>query len=181
MLCQLSRKEFQKLYDRMDIKLEERGESFYNPLLAPLVKELIDSGVAVEDQGAMCIFVGKKKGPPLIIQKSDGGFGYATTDLAALRHRVDVCKADRVVYVVDVSQEFHFKQVFEAGIKCNMYDPKKTELKHMMFGMVLQEVVTIDENGKEVKKQEKIKTRSGDSVKLSELLDEARDRALVTF
>ena len=67
MLCQLSRNEFQVLYDRMDIKVKEMGESFYNPFLAPLVSELKDSGIAVEDQGAMCIFVGKKKAPPLMI------------------------------------------------------------------------------------------------------------------
>ena len=109
MLCQLSRNEFQIIYDRMDIKLEERGVSFYNPMLAPLVQELKEAGIAVEDQGAVCIFVGKKKAPPLMIQKSDGGFGYASTDLAALRHRVNECKCDRIVYVTDVGQEMHFK------------------------------------------------------------------------
>lgn len=106
MLCGLSRKEFQKLYDRMDIKLNEVGESFYNPRLAPMVKELREAKFAVEDQGAMCIFVGGKKAkddgkkgkdgkpvkvkqgpPPLMVQKSDGGFGYAATDMAAIRYR----------------------------------------------------------------------------------------------
>ena len=67
MLCSLSRMEFQKIYDRMDIKLEEVGESFYNPFLKPLVKELVDAGHAVESEGAMCIFVGKKKAPPLMV------------------------------------------------------------------------------------------------------------------
>ena len=85
----------------------------------------------------MCVFVGKKKTPPLMVQKSDGGFGYATTDLAAIRHRVNEVKADRIVYVTDVSQELHFKQVFEAGQKCGFVDPKVTKLDHMMFGMVL--------------------------------------------
>lgn len=165
----------------MDIKLEEVGESFYNPFLASLVAELTEKGFAVEDQGAMCIFVGKKNSPPLMIRKSDGGFGYATTDMAALRHRVSTVKADRIVYVTDVGQELHFKQVFEAGEKCGLVDRKVTELNHMMFGMVLQEVVTTDENGKETRKLEKIKTRAGKSVKLSELLDEAKDRALATF
>ena len=165
----------------MDINVKEMGESFYNPFLAPLVKELTDSGVAVESDGAMCIFVGKKKAPPLMVQKSDKGFGYATTDLAALRYRINELKADRIVYVTDVGQELHFKQVFEAGQKCGIMDPKVTKLDHMMFGMVLQETITTDENGKEVKKQEKIKTRAGKSVKLSELLDEAKDRALKAF
>jgi len=165
----------------MDIKLEERGESFYNPFLAPLVKELQDKGIAVEDQGAMCVFVGKKKAPPLMVQKSDGGFGYATTDLAALKHRVQEVKADRIVYVTDVSQELHFKQVFEAGAKWGIVDKNTPQLDHMMFGMVLQEVVTTDEQGNEVKKTEKIKTRAGKSIKLAELLDEAKERALKTF
>ena len=93
----------------MDIKLKEVGESFYNPFLKPMVEELIKNGKAVEDQGCMCIFVGKKGSPPAMIQKSDGGFGYATTDMAAIRYRANDLKADRIVYVTDVSQEFHFK------------------------------------------------------------------------
>ena len=84
-------------------------------MLRDLVDSLIESKVAIEDQGAICIFVGKKKAPPLMIQKSDGGFGYATTDLAAARYRANDFKCDRVVYVTDVGQEFHFKQVFEAA------------------------------------------------------------------
>lgn len=125
MLCDLSRKEFQLIYDRLDIKLKEVGESFYNPMLAALVKELVDAKVAVESEGAICVFVGKKKAPPLMIQKSDGGFGYATTDLAAVRYRVNEIKADRIVYVTDVGQEFHFKQVFEAATtKCGFVNPK---------------------------------------------------------
>jgi len=181
MLCQLSRLEFQKIYDRLDIKVTEVGESFYNPFLKPLVAELKEKGIAVEDQGATCIFVGKKKSPPLMVQKSDGGFGYAATDLAAIRYRVNEVKADRIVYVTDVGQELHFKQVFEGGAKCGFVDPKKTKLDHMMFGMVLQETVTVGADGKEVRKTEKIKTRAGTSVKLAELLDEARDRAFKAF
>ena len=71
-----------------------------------------------------------------MVQKSDGGFGYAATDLAALRYRVNEVKAERIVYVTDVSQELHFKQVFAGGEKCGFVDPKKTKLDHMMFGMV---------------------------------------------
>lgn len=181
MLCELSRKEFQKIYDRLDITLKEQGESFYNPMLLPMVTELKEKGIVVEDQGAQCIFVGKKKAPPLMVQKSDGGFGYAATDLAALRYRVNEVKCDRIVYVTDVGQEFHFKQVFEGGEKCGFVNPKVTKLDHMMFGMVLQENVTVDEEGNETKKAEKIKTREGKSVKLAELLDEAKERALKTF
>jgi arginyl-tRNA synthetase len=126
MLCELSRKEFQKIYDRLDISLVEQGESFYNPMLQPMVQELKEKGIVVEDQCAQCIFVGKKKAPPLMVQKSDGGFGYAATDLAALRYRVNEVKANRIVYVTDVGQEFHFKQVFEGGAKCEFVDPKVT-------------------------------------------------------
>lgn len=146
-----------------------------------MVQELVQQGVAVEDQGAVCIFTGKKKkDAPLIIQKSDGGFGYATTDLAALKYRAHDCKAARIVYVTDAGQEEHFKKIFEAGETAKIIDPKVTKLDHMKFGLVLQETVTI-EDGKEVKKQEKIKTRSGQSIKLSELLDEAKERAYKVF
>ena len=96
-------------------------------MLRDMVDELVEKKIAVEDQGAICIFVGKKNSPPLMIQKSNGGFGYATTDLAAARYRANEVKADRVVYVTDVGQELHFKQVFEAvKTKCMFVDPKKT-------------------------------------------------------
>ena len=87
MLCELSRKEFQKIYDRMDIKLKEKGESFYNPKLAPMVEDLVKAKIAEESDGALIIRVGKKKSPPMMIRKSDGGFGYHTTDLAAMKYR----------------------------------------------------------------------------------------------
>ena len=96
-------------------------------MLRGLVDELVEKKVAVEDQGAICIFVGKKNSPPLMIQKSNGGFGYATTDLAAARYRANEIKADRIVYVTDVGQELHFKQIFEAAKnKCGFVDAKKT-------------------------------------------------------
>ena len=100
MLCELSRVEFQKIYDRLDIRLTEVGESFYNPMLRPLVDELMGSGIAVENDGAICVFVPKEK-VPLMIQKSDGGFNYDTTDMAALKYRVNEVKADRIIYVTD--------------------------------------------------------------------------------
>lgn len=181
MLCELSRKEFQKIYDRLDITLTEVGESFYNPMLRPMVDELKASGVAVENDGAICIFVPKQK-VPLIIQKSDGGFNYDTTDMAALRYRVNEKKADRIVYVTDKGQEFHFKLVFAGGIKAGFYDAKQTQLNHMQFGTVMQETEVVDEaTGKTKKKVEKMKTRSGDTVKLSDLLDEAKARATAIF
>lgn len=182
MLCELSRKEFQKLYDRMDIKLEEVGESFYNPKLKPMVEELKGKGILVESDGCQVIEIekkgkGKKKDNsiPIIVQKSDGGFGYAATDLAAMRYRTEELKASRIVYVTDVGQELHFKQIFEGAEKCGFVDPKQTKLDHMQFGMVCQKTVKM-ENGKEVVKYEKIKTRAGKSIKLAELLDEAKER-----
>jgi arginyl-tRNA synthetase len=168
------------IYDRLDIKLKEVGESFYNPLLKSMVEELLEKKIAVESDGAICVFVPKTK-VPLIIRKSDGGFNYDTTDMAALRYRVDVVKADRIVYVTDIGQEFHFKMVFDGGKLAGFVDPTKTKLDHMAFGMVLQENTTVNEAGEEVKKAEKIKTREGKSTKLAELLDEAKTRALKMF
>ena len=100
--------------------------------------------------------------------------------MAAIRYRVQELKCDRIVYVTDVGQEFHFKQVFAAGEKCGFVNLKETKLDHMMFGVVQQETIEMVD-GKEVKKVEKIKTRAGKSVKLAELLDEGRDRALQSF
>ena len=87
MLCQLSRDQFDLIYKRLDITLKEVGESFYNPMLPGMCDELVEKGIAVVDQGATCIFVPKFK-VPCMIRKSDGGFNYDTTDLAAIRYRV---------------------------------------------------------------------------------------------
>lgn len=149
-------------------------------MLKGMVEELLEKKIAVENDGAICVFVPKQK-VPLMIRKSDGGFSYDTTDMAALRYRVSEVKADRIVYITDVGQEFHFKQVFAGGQIAGFYDPKVTQVNHMPFGMVLQENVTENEDGEMVKKAEKIKTRSGQSTKLSELLDEAKLRALKMF
>jgi arginyl-tRNA synthetase len=180
MLCALSRIEFQNIYDRLHIKLTEVGESFYNPMLKGMVDELLERKIAVENDGAICVFVPKNK-VPLIIRKSDGGFNYDTTDLAALRYRANDLKVDRIVYVTDIGQEFHFKLVFLGGQVAGYYDDKKTKLDHMGFGLVLQENTSENEKGEEVKKIEKIKTREGKSTKLAELLDEAKARALAMF
>ena len=136
MLCDLSRKEFDVIYSRLDIKLKECGESFYNPMLKPMVEELKKEGKIELSEGAMVIKVGKKKSPPVIVQKSDGGFGYHSTDLAALRYRANTIGANRIVIVTDVSQDLHFKQLFEAGEKIGFYDKSKTQLDHMQFGMI---------------------------------------------
>ena len=101
------------------------GESFYNPLLPGVVKDLEDQGLLVEDQGAKVVFAegftNKEGDPlPLIIQKSDGGFNYATTDLAAIRYRTQQDEADRILYVVDAGQGNHFAQVFQVAEKSRM-------------------------------------------------------------
>ena len=95
-----------------------------------MVEELRAAGVAVESDGAICIFVPKQK-VPLIVQKSDGGFNYGATDMAALRHRVNTLRADRIIYVTDKGQEHHFKLVFAGGLKAGFYDPKTVTLNHM--------------------------------------------------
>lgn len=168
-LCEQSRREFQKIYDRLDIRINERGESFYNPLLPEVVKDLEDQGLLVEDQGARVVFLDgftNKDGDPLplIIQKSDGGYNYATTDLAAIRYRTQQDGAERIIYVVDAGQGNHFAQVFQVAAKAG-WIPEGVELIHVPFGVVQ------GEDGK------KFKTRSGETVRLKDLLDEAVGRA----
>jgi len=168
-LCDQSRQEFQKVYDRLDIKVTERGESFYNPFLSDVVADLKTQGLLVEDQGAQVVFLdgftNKSGAPqPLIIQKSNGGFNYATTDLAAIRYRTQQDGAERILYVVDAGQANHFNQVFQVAGKAG-WVPAKVELSHVPFGLVQ------GEDGK------KFKTRSGETVRLKDLLDEAVSRA----
>ncbi len=168
LLCEQSRREFQIIYDRLNVNLTERGESFYNPYLPAVVEDLRTSGLLVESDGAQCVFVDgytNRDGDPLplIIQKSDGGYNYATTDLAAIRYRIQTDRSDRIIYITDSGQSGHFAQVF-AVAKLAGWIPKHVELIHVPFGLVL------GEDGK------RIKSRSGDAIKLKELLDEAIDR-----
>ncbi|KXS11511.1 arginyl-tRNA synthetase [Gonapodya prolifera JEL478] len=170
-ICDASRREFQAIYDRLGVQLVERGESFYNPMLAGVVEELQKLGVAKESDGAMCVFVEGRE-DPLIIRKSDGGYGYGTTDMAALKHRLNVEKAEWIIYVTDVGQASHFDLVFAAGRKAKWLPQDETQsprVSHVGFGLVL------GEDGK------KFKTRSGDVVRLVELLDEAKDRCAATI
>ena len=173
LLCDQSRREFQKIYNRLDIRLSERGESFYNPYLEAVVADLEATGLLVIDDGARCVFlegVSGKDGKPLpvIVQKSDGGFNYATTDLAAIRYRFgsspDGDGARRVIYVTDAGQANHFAGVFQVARRAGWL-PDDGLLEHVPFGLVQ------GEDGK------KLKTRAGDTVRLKDLLDEAVDRA----
>lgn len=169
LLCNQSRREFQIIYDLLDIQLTERGESFYNPLLLQVVEDLEKEGLLVEDQGAKCVFLegftNREGNPlPLIIQKSDGGYNYATTDLAAICYRVRQDHADRLIYVTDAGQANHFAQVFQVARRAG-WIPDSVEVVHVPFGLVQ------GEDGK------KLKTRSGDTVRLRDLLDEAVERS----
>ena len=122
-ICAASRREFEAIYDRLGVSLTERGESFYNPLLADLVRDMEAAGVAVEDGGAKVVWV-EGQDHPLIVQKSDGGFGYATTDLAALRQRVGDERADWIIYVTDAGQATHFRMVFAAAERAGFIPPQ---------------------------------------------------------
>ncbi len=168
-LCDQSRRAFQAIYDRLDITLTERGESFYNPFLAQVVADLEAQGLLAVDQGAKVVFldgfINKAGEPqPLIIQKTDGGYNYATTDLAAIRYRTQTDQAQRILYVVDAGQANHFAQVFQVAQRAG-WVPEGVILAHVPFGVVQ------GEDGK------KFKTRSGETVRLKDLLDEAVGRA----
>lgn len=165
LLCEQSRREFQKIYDALDIKLTERGESFYSPYLGAVVTDLVALGLLEISEGAACVFLDgftNKEGDrlPLIIQKSDGGFNYATTDLAALRYRINIDQATRIIYVTDMGQASHFEQVFQVARRANWL-ADTIQVSHVPFGLVQ------GEDGK------KLKTRSGDTIRLQDLLDEA--------
>ncbi|MBA7681312.1 Arginine--tRNA ligase [subsurface metagenome] len=171
-----SRRHYQPIYDTLGIDLNEnneRGESFYRDKLDDVVESLKRDGLAIESDGAVCVFpegFKNKEGEPLplIVQKSDGAYLYATTDLAAIRYRVGELKADRVIYVTDARQTLHFQMVFKVAEVAGWLerDGKKIEPPvHVTFGSVL------GVGGKP------LKTRTGENVKLKELLDEAVERA----
>jgi len=191
----LSQKQFDTIYARLGVKFDHAlGESFYNPRLKPLVDELLAKGLARESEGAIAIFfddIPQLKERPALIRKNDGGFNYATTDLATLAYRLETWHPDEIIYVTDGRQQLHFQQVFTAfrrwqsilsegrvtrapnssGEKSSglseLAPPKNNvKLAHVWFGSIL------GEDGKP------FKTRSGETVKLSDLLDEAEERAL---
>jgi arginyl-tRNA synthetase len=170
LLCDQSRKAFEEIYKLLDVQnLQERGESFYNDMLADTVNDLSRQGIAVENQGAKCVFIDgylNEQGDPLplIVQKSDGGFNYAATDISAVRYRVTHDHADEIIYVVGAEQAVHLQMMLKAAAKAG-YLPPSVKTEHVGFGMVL------GEDGK------KLKTRSGETVKLKDLLSEAVQHA----
>ena len=169
----LSQKQFDEIYTRLGVKFDQTlGESFYNPRLKPLVDELLAKGIARESEGAIAIFFDDNpqlKEHPALIRKSDGGFNYTTTDLATLAYRLETWQPNEIIYVTDGRQQLHFQQVFAAFRKWRSTldsRPSTVKLAHVWFGSIL------GEDGKP------FKTRSGETVKLADLLDEAEERAL---
>jgi arginyl-tRNA synthetase len=162
----------EEIYRRLNVGLtlaDVHGESAYNDDLPVVVADLQAKGLAVTSAGAQVVFLDEfssKDGEPAayIVQKQDGGYLYSTTDLAAIRYRAGTLKADRMLYVVDARQKLHFQQVFAVARKAG-YVPPQVQLEHVGFGVVL------GDDGKP------FKTRSGDTVKLAELLAEATQRA----
>ncbi|XP_058853217.1 arginine--tRNA ligase, cytoplasmic-like [Acipenser ruthenus] len=164
-ICDVSRQEFQKVYDCLDIQLIERGESYYQDMMTEVVKEFEDKGLVQVDEGRRVVFA-PGCAVPLTVVKSDGGYTYDTSDLAALRHRLFEEKADIIIYVTDSGQAGHFQIIFAAAQMIGWYDPKVTRVEHAGFGVVLGE------------DKKKFKTRSGDTVRLMDLLDEGLKRSM---
>ena len=171
-LVDISRGYLHQVYTRLRVSLTDediRGESFYNDMLADTVGELEERGIAVVSEGALCAFpagfTGREGRPlPLIIRKSDGGYNYASTDLAAVRYRVDKLSADRAIYVVGSEQALHFQMVFAVAIQAG-WIPAEARFEHAQIGMVLGQ----DGN--------RLRTREGETPKLIGLLQEGVDRA----
>ena len=174
----VSKAGLQKIYGRLDVKFDHwLGESFYNDMLPELVDEFLEKGLARESNGAVCIFSGNSKEQeqdpfkvhkedgwtdnPAIIRKADGGFLYATTDLATIKYRIDEWNADQIWYIVGVPQQLHFRQLFDAAQRWG----KTGDFRHIAFGSILGE------------DRKLMKTRSGDNVGLTDVLEEAIERA----
>ncbi|TQK52654.1 arginyl-tRNA synthetase [Streptomyces sp. SLBN-118] len=163
---------FYSVFDKLDMEIRDPdivGESGYNDMLDETCRLLEEAGVAVRSEGALCVFFDDVKGPdgnptPLIVRKSNGGYGYAATDLSAIRDRVQKLKADTLIYVVDARQSLHFKMVFETARRAGWLNDEVKAVQ-LAFGTVL---------GKDGKP---FKTREGETVRLVDLLDEAIERA----
>ena len=160
------RGEIDRIYARLQVTFDHTlGESFFQPMLAATVDDLVAKGLARESRGAIGVFLRGDDAPPLLIRKADGAFLYATTDLATIRWRLEHWKPDRILYVVDHRQSEHFEQVFEAARRWGIAGIDRVDLVHVGFGTVL------GEDGRP------FKTRAGDTVGLEALLDEGVERA----
>jgi len=164
----LSQAQFDQIYHRLGVHFDHTlGESFYHPRLQPLVQELFEKGIARQSEGAIAVFfedIPQLKSSPALIQKSDGAFNYATTDLATLAHRIETWHPEEIVYVTGGPQQLHFQQLF--AIFRRWHPEDRIKLAHVWFGSIL------GEDGKP------FKTRAGETIRLSDLLDEAEERAL---
>ncbi|KAM9450505.1 arginine--tRNA ligase, cytoplasmic [Clarias gariepinus] len=165
LICDVSRKEFQRVYDCLGIRILERGESYYQDMMTEVVKEFEDEGLVQMDEGRKIVFPPDQT-IPLTVVKSDGGYTYDTSDLAAIRQRLFDEKADIIIYVTDSGQAMHFQVVFSAARLIGWYDPNVTRVEHAGFGVVLGE------------DKKKFKTRSGDTVRLMDLLEEGLKRSM---
>jgi len=182
-MIRLSEAQFNTVYDRLGVKFDVMlGESFYNPQLKGVVEDLKRQGIAKESEGAWCVFSDGAVKPeddpflikdkdgwrdnPAMVQKSDGAANYTTTDLATLEYRLKTWSPDEIIYVTDDRQQLHFRQLFAIFHRWHPESAAKVRLAHVGFGKIL------GDDGKP------FKTRSGETVKLAGLLDEAEERAL---
>ncbi len=169
MLCDISRLEFQKVYNALNVRIDECGESFYNPLIPGAIEELTNKGLIKEDEGMLIIMLAHFT-IPLILRKSDGGYGYDSTDMAALRYRIFDLKADWIIYITDAGQANHFYMCFDAAKEAEWTAASAStpaeaiRLDHIGFGVVC------GDDGK------RFKTRSGTTIKLIDLLNESKKR-----
>lgn len=158
---EISLKEYNKVYDRLGVKFDHYfGESFYNDLMPDVLEELKEKNIAKEDQGALVVFFEEDKLPPALVQKKDGSFLYATSDLATIKFRKNELNVDKAVYVTDERQQNHFKQVFE--ISEMLGAPYNYEKSHVYFGIMRFGDGMI------------FSSRSGNIIRLVDLLDEAK-------
>jgi arginyl-tRNA synthetase len=161
----LSREEFEKIYQRLDVRFDRyHGESHYNDKLPGVVRQLEAAGLARESDGATVVFLEEEGLPVCIVRKKDGGYNYATSDLATVQSRVAEFQPDRIVYVTDERQQDHFKQFFAISRKLGI----TTRLDHVWFGLMRLPEGTFS-------------TRQGNVIKLDKMLDEAESRALATI
>ena len=178
-MIRLSQAQFDSIYTRLDIRFDvSLGESFYNPRLKPIVQDLQQKGIARESDGALCVFSDGATAPeqdpflvmdkdgwrpnPALVQKSDGASNYTTTDLATLQYRQETWQPTDILYVTDGRQQLHFRQLFAITQR---WQPQTARLTHVWFGAILGDDGT------------PFKTRSGDTIRLRDLLDEAEERA----
>ncbi|XP_076118257.1 arginine--tRNA ligase, cytoplasmic-like [Mytilus galloprovincialis] len=164
LICDVSRIEFKKVYDRLGVTIVERGESYYHKMMPNIVQELDDKNLTLVEDGRKIMFA-PGCSVPLTLVKSDGGFTYDTSDMAAIKNRLFDENGDWLIYVVDAGQGTHFDILYSAAQKTGWYNPNLKRVEHVGFGVVLGE------------DKKKLKTRSGETVRLVDLLDEGLKRA----